>query len=311
MIRSSERRRVLVAAAVLQPIQQLFAHDILDRWELLEADTFSMARFTLQYNPCDVLVINDDLLEQEGHQGMAWLAWQKRIPMVYLSGPCPGRFAKALEVGITNCLPWDLAFAQPSLLDRALDQAHRVYFVQAEQNRLRQQLNQSRQHLDRLATLLWRTSPRHGDRQWYPHRHMLDRLQEELARTERHKSPLTIAVGEVGGVHDDSPGLLDWSADVIVRAKRRCDVAGQYGPQGFMLLMVQTPQAGGVKCCKRLQQILEMGTGEVEGMPQSVRAYFGVTTTLGESKTAQAILRMAEQNLEAARNLGRDRIVVA
>ena len=61
MSRVGERRRVLVAAAVLEPMQDLFAKESMARWEILETDSFSLARFTLQYNPCDVLVVNDDL----------------------------------------------------------------------------------------------------------------------------------------------------------------------------------------------------------------------------------------------------------
>ena len=41
------------------------------------------------------------------------------------------------------------------------------------------------------------------------------------------------------------------------RSKRRCDVAGQYGPQGFMLLLPQTPPEGAVHFCRRLQGLLD------------------------------------------------------
>lgn len=313
MVRAGERRRVLVATAVLHPMQELFAQESLHRWDLLEADSFSLARFTLQHNPCDVLVIDDDLLQHEGYQGMAWLAWQRRVPMVYLSGASPERYARAMELGISQCLPRVMAFAQPALLDRALEQAMNVFEAQAGQQRLRQQLGQTRKHVDRLVSLLWRTSPRQGETHWYPQRHMLERLQEELARTERHKIPLTVAVGEVtpSTKQPEPAPLPDWSADVIVRTKRRCDVAGQYGPQGFMLLMVQTPRNGGLECCKRLQQFLEHPAETGQGPHEAVRAFFGLASTVGEQNSPQVILRLAEQSLEAARASTHDRIVVA
>ena len=46
-----------------------------------------------------------------------------------------------------------------------------------------------------------------------------------------------------------------WAASTVARVKRRGDVAGLYGPQGFMLVMAQTPQQGGERCCRRLGQM--------------------------------------------------------
>ena len=31
-----------------------------------------------------MLLINDDLYEREGGQGLAWLAWQREVPVVLL-----------------------------------------------------------------------------------------------------------------------------------------------------------------------------------------------------------------------------------
>src|SRR5437764_433036 len=56
---------------------------------------------------------------------------------------------------------------------------------------------------------------------------------------------------------DDSLALPEWTMDVIAKGKRRSDVAGQYGPDGFMLLMMHTPIKGGIHCCRRLQKAIE------------------------------------------------------
>ena len=94
--------------------------------------------------------------------------------------------------------------------------------------------------------------------------------------------------------------LPDWSVAAILRGKRRCDVVGQYGQDGFMLLMVQTPKPGGVACCRRLQLHLEHPEHERPGPRTPVHSFFGVASLAGASSGPQKLLRIAEQNLELA-----------
>src|SRR5208282_4680730 len=51
-----------------------------------------------------------------------------------------------------------------------------------------------------------------------------------------------IALGELrDGLHEDSSlPLPRWAAEQIGKVKRQSDVAGHYGPHGFMLLLAQT-----------------------------------------------------------------------
>jgi PleD family two-component response regulator len=85
----------------------------------------------------------------------------------------------------------------------------------------------------------------------------------------------------------------------VARAKRRCDVAGQYGLRGFLLLMVQTPHEGGAACCRRLRETLEEQAAR--DARRSLRVWFGLASYTPEAGTPQALLRLAEQNLEGAR----------
>src|SRR3954463_11627793 len=107
MLIESERRRVLIAAGpdAGQDLRHLFTRDPLDGWETLEADSFSRARFLLQHDPCDLLLVNDDLYEREGGQGLAWLSWQLETPVVFLAGSSAVHFQKAYELGANVCLP--------------------------------------------------------------------------------------------------------------------------------------------------------------------------------------------------------------
>src|SRR5262249_7399441 len=125
------------------------------------------------------------------------------------------------------------------------------------------QLRDCHCQVTRLANLLWEATPAAGRPPWFSQRYMLERLQEEGCRSERHGNPLSVVLGEVWVAQeeplaDEEPGPISrWTAERVNRNKRRCDVAGQYGPQGFLLLLPHTPPQGAVTFCRRLQGLLE------------------------------------------------------
>ena len=315
LLLDSERRRVLIAAATGadEPLRHLFCTEPLAGWDTLEADSFSRARFLLQHNPCDVVLVNDDLFEREGGQGMAWLTCQRETPVVFLAGSSAPHFQKAYELGAHVCLPRQLVLEHPPLLATAMDQALKTGDMHLRYKKARECLTQTRQHIDRLVNMIWRTTSRQADVPWFSQRSMLERLGEELARVERHQVPLTLALGEIQPAEEDPSSdartMPDWAMDLIARGKRRCDVAGQYGPVGFMLLMVQTPIKGGIHCCRRLQKSIEHAKETLAGPHKGLHAYFGVSGTMAGKTSAIALLRSAEQNLEAARMDAKERMV--
>jgi hypothetical protein len=306
----AERRRVLIAVNKTHEgeMKSLFEREPLAAWQPLFADGFSRARFTLQHNPCEALIVHEELLENEASQGLAWLAWQKEYPTLFL-GQSPVRFQRAYELGVQHCLTYPMALAHPLLLRTVLEQLRKSYESSLVLSRTRDQLSHMRRHIDRLVTMIWRTAPNREDSHWYSEPFMLERLQEELARAERHKVPLSLAIGELKDEETPEPILPNWTPDALVKTKRRCDVVGQYGPSGFLMLMVQTPKTGGVTCCKRIQSSLEHSAESLPGPRGAVRAYFGVATAHGDHLSPQSLLRSAEQNLDAARRERKVRIV--
>lgn len=297
---SHDRRRVLIAVNKTHDgeMKSLFEREPLAGWQPLFADSFSRARFTMRHNPCDALIVHEDLLDAEGPQGLAWLAWKKDYPTVFV-GQSAMAFQRAFELGASQCLPLDMALSNPPLLAMILQQAQKHLQTSAELHRTKHQLAQARRHIDRLVTLMWRTTPHQDDCQWYSEPFMLERLSEELARADRHKIPLSLAVGELSDEEREDAILPDWTPELLIKEKRRCDVVGQYGPRGFLILMVHTPKTGGFNCLKRLQDRLEQPE---QNQPRpAIRAYFGLTSTHGERLTPQGLLRSAEENLEAAR----------
>lgn len=307
----SDYRRVLIA--VNKPhegeMKSLFERDALSQWQALYADSFSQARFTLQHNPCDALVVHEELLEAEGNPGLAWLAWKRDYPTL-LIGQNAVNFRRAYELGVQHCMPYEMILSHPPLLATGLNQSLKNSDAAKRGQRAKEQLTQTRKHLDRLVSMMWRTAPSQDECQWYSEPFIMERLHEELARAERHKVPLSLAVGELTNDDGLEPVLPEWTPEALIRTKRRCDVVGQYGPRGFILLMVHTPKSGALTCCKRLQTYLEHSAEQLAGPRGSIRAFFGMSTTLGDHSSPHALLRAAEQNLDAARK-ERDLRIVA
>src|SRR5439155_26954063 len=127
-------------------------------------------------------------------------------------------------------------------------------------------------------------------------------LDGELTRCHRHHVPLSVAVGEVRrGDTDANPHLSDECAAALLLGKRRCDVIGHYGSGGFLLLMVHTPKMGGVACCRRFQEFLEHPAEDLAAPHRSLQSFFGLASSTNETITPQSLLRIAEENLHAAR----------
>ena len=307
--------RVLLLSPNNEPLRAAFADSALADWEPVGADSSAAAALLLQTNPCDLLLADEAHYRREGIDGLAWLAKKETVPILFLADLGPLAVAEAYERGVSLWLPQRQTLDHPNLLAGALERALRWSDLQRTHARTRDALDQSQRQVDRLVGLMWRTAPMHVDRRWYTHRHMLERLEEELARADRHQLPLTVALGEVEMPHDpDGPAreleMLNWTADEVSRRKRRSDVAGQYGMQGFMVLMAHTPAEGGMVCCRRLHAHLEEGPAAGTTPREPVRAYFGLASYSGKAgANTQSLLRQAEERLDAAKRQQGRRVV--
>ncbi len=86
MSSTHKRRRVLIAATNQERcrFRSLFRTESLSSWESAEADSFECARFLMQMDPCDVLLLDGSLYPLGGTNGLAWLAGQHQMPVVFL-----------------------------------------------------------------------------------------------------------------------------------------------------------------------------------------------------------------------------------
>jgi GGDEF domain-containing protein len=279
-------------------LRDIILDNLAGRWQPATADSFEQAHFVMQHHPCDVILVDEGLYRREGAAGLSWLTERARVPVAYLVSESPRALTEALRQGIAFCLPRSLALNDPQVVCAALDRVAELGRLDESGEKSRAELDESRRRVDRLVQMLWQAAPIDPHTRWFTQHFMLERLREELVRTGRHGSPVTIAVGEVRGgqSHDTQMPLPRWTIREISQRKRRSDVAGQYGANGFLLLLVHTTKAGGESCCRRLRQVIEEAP---ENANQSVHAYFGLASYSARSCTPQSLLRCAEEQLES------------
>lgn len=191
-------------------------------------------------------------------------------------------------------MPRRLVIENPPLLMAALEQAGQMVEL------IRRQAESQRQ-MEALLTLLSTAGNSTPGPRWYSHRVMLERLAEEIARVDRHGGALSLVLAEVAPMspdgEPDTQALL-WVAEQLGQRKRSCDVLGQYGPHGFMLLLPQTQSPGARECCHRLTGVLR---NVVEGQPSPWRLDYGIASYQPPHQATKTLLRLAEEELACSR----------
>jgi diguanylate cyclase (GGDEF)-like protein len=304
-----ERRRVLFAGLGRERDALLAQFDsgLFPGWEAVPADGLERARFVLQMEPCDVLVLDADLYRASDGDALSWLGGPDRTPLLFLTDVTPGLVVEALNHGADHWLPRDLALSCPPLMAAMLRTAAYLGDLRRKAKQAGETLSDCRRQISRLVSLLWEVSPVEGRSGWFNQRHMLERLDEEVARTQRHGGSFTVVLGEVQGSRKEQLSstethhLATWTASRVTQVKRRCDVAGQYGPHGFMLLLPGANAVGGVGACRRLQSVLEEPPALEELPLPPVQACFGLAAFSPSAASVKAMLRQAEERLDLAK----------
>src|SRR5439155_3362418 len=134
----------------------------------------------------DVLLVDESVYRPDDSEGLTWLAAQREAPVVFVSAESPAIAAEVLERGVSQWLPRAMALVHPPMLVAALNQAVRWNDRRQRLRLTGEALDECRRQVSRLVSLLWETTPGTERTRWLTQRHMLERLQEELARSERY-----------------------------------------------------------------------------------------------------------------------------
>lgn len=307
------RRAVLLARGEsVQLLSRLFSQPELRSWELMPAEGLEHARFLVALGACEVLLLDSSFVEHLEEGDLTWLTRKGRAVVVLLHDNDEKQILFTLHHGVRHGPVRASMLQKPALLAEVLNCACLPVADVSREQALRRQLRKYRRQVHRLSELLWLSLPFDGRAGWLSQRFMLTRLHQELMLCERHHTPLAVIVGEWALPSQGSAGnelekcMREWTIDRVLENKRRSDVAGQYGPRGFLLLLPQTTEAGGRQFGRRLQVDLSRQPLPLSE-PWRLSTAVGVTGYSPDRKTPQSLLRHAEEQLI----LGRRNAVVA
>jgi diguanylate cyclase (GGDEF)-like protein len=146
-------------------------------------------------------------------------------------------------------------------------------------------------------------------------RQLATRLQEELARALRHRTPLSFLLLDVDKLkqlndrsgHQAGDDALRHVADAIRRSCRRSDVAARYGGDEFAVL---APATAGVDAAALAERI-RVAVRDFEGQPVSVSIGVADLTDLPSSELQDELAMAADRALYLAKARGRDQVARA
>src|SRR5437867_2466958 len=147
------------------------------------------------------------------------------------------------------------------------------------------------------------------------YRYFYDRLEEEVARAERHQSPLAVAffdIDELKKVNDTYGHLagnevLRVLGQTITERVRTEDVPARYGGDEFAIVMPDTPREEAEKVVIRLMEILDAtdvklpGNGAIKMPARS----WGVSSYPMDGRSAEALVENADTRAYARKRVGR------
>lgn len=153
----------------------------------------------------------------------------------------------------------------------------------------------------------------------YNHRYLRSRIREEVERSKRHGTPLSVLVIDLDhfkSVNDDfghatGDAALRGFADRLRTVVRRVDVIVRQGGEEFLVIMPGTTRAQAAHTAERIRADLDERALELEGRaPLHQTASFGVATFDGD-ESPESLVDRADWAMYRAKQAGRNRVAVA
>lgn len=151
-------------------------------------------------------------------------------------------------------------------------------------------------------------------------RYLIETLPREILRILREKKTLCVAmldldffkkINDAFG-HEAGDEVLKYFGALLMRNFRGNDICCRYGGEEFIIIMVDSNLINAVPRLEHIRQELENAQIIFQGSPLSkITISIGVAEVPTQASTADEIIRMADEALFAAKNSGRNKLMIA
>ena len=153
----------------------------------------------------------------------------------------------------------------------------------------------------------------------YNRKHLMETLDNEVARSKRHKHDFAVLVVDIDHFkeyndtygHLEGDDVLSRLAKVFKKSVRSCDYVARYGGEEFILVLPEIGPKDGVKAAERIRKKVVKEKFAGDGKPIQVTVSVGVASYPKDGEEPQAIIRHADTALYKAKESGRNQVVLA
>jgi diguanylate cyclase (GGDEF)-like protein/excisionase family DNA binding protein len=148
----------------------------------------------------------------------------------------------------------------------------------------------------------------------YNHRYLHERLEEELERTQRHGSTLSVLFCDCDQFktynddygHKAGDAALSRIARIIEANSRRSDLAARYGGEEFVLVLVDTDLDGARTVAEALRSEIEAASAR---RGRALTVSIGIAISPDDADARDELLDKADWAMYAAKRAGRNRVL--
>ena len=164
---------------------------------------------------------------------------------------------------------------------------------------------------------IYRLTTLDGLTQIHNKRHLMETLQRELSRSQRHHRSLSLIMFDIDHfkVVNDTYGhvagdyVLQRLASLIKKRIRHDDFIARYGGEEFVVILPETNASGARKLAELLRQMVEKATFNFEGKDISTTISIGVATASANTANATEFICESDRKLYEAKRRGRNLVV--
>jgi diguanylate cyclase (GGDEF)-like protein len=148
----------------------------------------------------------------------------------------------------------------------------------------------------------------------YNHRHLHERLAEEVESTGERQGELTLLFCDLDHFkqfndrfgHSAGDAALRGVAQIIESSIRHIDLAARYGGEEFAVILVDTGARAGMRVAERIRRRVARGR---HGGAGRLTISIGTVTYPYDADSAERVIDRADAAMYQAKRLGRDRVV--